>query len=556
MGTLFHTLFVNEGAELQLMTKMHYDVLTFGNHDFDFRLEGLAHALDSAHLHAGRLPLFVASNFIPPSSSPANDAIEASFFWNSIRDCVILNRKGLRIGVFGLMGRDAAGDIQFAPAGIFTDPIEAAKRLVDSLRNKEHVDLVLCLSHSGTSVDRSRSEDENLATEVPGIDVIVSGHTHRILEQPLRVGNTVIVSAGVNGEYLGVLDLVIDHSQVAVSNYRLDLIDQHYSGDPAITRSIDRFTHDVEEDYLRRFGLKFNQVIAESPFDFEQVSTAYAHPGEIGLGNMITDAFRRAVRNAEGPGAHPVDVVIEPLGMIRSSFLSGPITVADVFRVLSLGMGPDGQPGYPLVTSYVRGSDLMKILEIEASVSSLKEDAHLEFSGVKFAYNPFRLPFNRVMWAELVSEDGTTRAIHADTLYRICMNLYTAMMVSNIRQLSYGFASIQGLDSTGKELGNSLEEIVDGDPHTPGIQEIKEWVALERYLQSFPKNSNGIPVIPMVYRGTQGRILVEASLNPIALFRNPNLISITATLILALLLGGVAYLIARKKRRKRARSLH
>ena len=541
MGTLFQTLFVSEGAELQLMTMMHYDAITFGNHDFDFRLEGLAHSLDSARSRGGGLPAIVTSNFTMLSSAASRDESEASFHWNNLREYIVLVRNGIRIGIFGLMGKDAAGDVLFAPTGLFNDPVETAKRVVKLLRETEHVDLVVCLSHSGTSANNNRSEDWQLAEKVPGIDIIVSGHSHRVLQEPLRAGNTLIVSAGSNAAYLGVLDIELDGGRVAEKGYRLIPIDGTLPQDPAIVDAVSRFQHDVEEKYLAPFGLKFNQVVAQAPFDFESVAYAYAHPGEVGIGDLITDAFRYAVGKAEGPRGHRVDVVIEPLGMIRSSFISGPITVSDVFRVLSLGLGPDGKPGYPLVTAYVTGKDLMKILEIEASISTMKEDAHLEFSGVKFAYNKLRLPFNRVMWAEIVGPDGSTRPIASDSLYRIGMNLYTAMMVSNIRQLSYGFASIQGLDSAGKEMTNSLDGIVDADSTTPGRQEIKEWLALDEYLQSFPKNAQGTPVVPETYYGPQGRIIVESSLNPISLLRNPNGVTILALVIV----GGAGFVVAR-----------
>ncbi len=541
MGTLFQTLFVSEGAELQLMTKMGYDVITFGNHDFDFRLEGLARSLDSARSRGGGLPAIVASNFSLLSSAASRDESEASFHWNNLREYVILTRNGLRIGIFGLMGKDAAADVQFAPSGLFNDPVETAKRITKILKETEHVDIVLCLSHSGTSANGGHSEDVELAEKVPGIDIIVSGHTHRVLQEPLHVGNTLIVSAGSYGSYLGELDVTSDRRRIVQTGYRLIPIDGSLPPDPSIVRKVAQFQTDVEDKYLTAFGLKFSQVIARSPFDFESVAYAYAHPGEVGIGNLITDAFRYAVRKAEGEHHRPVDVVIEPLGMIRSSFLAGPITVSEVFRVLSLGLGPDGKPGYPLVTTYVTGRDLMKILEIEASVSTMKEDAHLEFAGVKFAYNPIRLPFNRVMWAEIVGEDGTMRPVATDSLYRVCMNLFTAMMVSNIRQLSYGFASIQGLDSSGREMSNSLEGIVDADPDTPGKQEIKEWIALEEYLQSFPKGKDGVPTVPEMYYGRQGRIIVESSLNPISLLRNPNGVTIVAVVLVC----GVGFVIAK-----------
>lgn len=555
MGTLFQTLFTTEGAELQLMTRMGYDAITFGNHDFDFRLEGLARSLDSARSIGGGLPAIVASNFNLLSANASRDESEASFHWNNVRRYVVLTRNGVKVGIFGIMGKDAATDVQFAPPGLFADPIETAREVTKCLRDTEHVNVVVCLSHSGTSADGPNEEDVTLAKEVPGINVIVSGHTHRVLKEPLIVGNTIIVSAGVNGTYLGELVLSVDGTNVQQQSYKLIAINESLPSDPAIAKRITQFQRDVEQQYLAPFDLKFNQVVAETPFDFETIAYAYAHPGELGIGNLIADAFRYAVAKAEGQRRHPVDVVIEPLGMIRGSFLEGPITVADVFRVLSLGLGPDGKPGYPLVTTYVTGKDLIKILEIEASVSALKDDAHLEFSGIKFAYNTLRLPFNRVMWAEIVGSDGTTRSVVSDSLYRVCMNLYTAMMVSNIKQLSYGLASIQGLDSNGATMASSLDGIVDGDSTRPGKQEIKEWVALEEYLRSFPKAPNGIPLVPELYHGPVGRIIVESSLNPIDLFRNANGVTFAALV----LVGGIGFVVVRyvvrpmKRRMKRRR---
>ena len=79
--------------------------------------------------------------------------------------------------------------------------------MVETLKEKEKVDLVVCLSHTGTSPVKEHSEDEKLARAVPGIDVIISGHTHTILPKPIVVGTTVIVSAGSYGAYLGRLTL-------------------------------------------------------------------------------------------------------------------------------------------------------------------------------------------------------------------------------------------------------------------------------------------------------------------------------------------------------------
>ena len=90
-------------------------------------------------------------------------------------------------------------------AGVtFDDAVESAKSTAATLKNDENVDLVIALSHSGTSDDKSKSEDEIIAKKVPDIDVIISGHSHTTLVEPILVGDTIIGSAGEYGENLGI----------------------------------------------------------------------------------------------------------------------------------------------------------------------------------------------------------------------------------------------------------------------------------------------------------------------------------------------------------------
>ena len=74
------------------------------------------------------------------------------------------------------MGKDAAADTPFVKPVTFADPIRASKKMVDVLKDKEKVDMIICLSHSGTSPVKEKSEDEKLARKVPQIDIIISGH--------------------------------------------------------------------------------------------------------------------------------------------------------------------------------------------------------------------------------------------------------------------------------------------------------------------------------------------------------------------------------------------
>ena len=112
------------------------------------------------------------------------------------------------MGIFGLLGSEAASVTPQA-APLTFDPIAtAATRMVADLRNNDKVDLVIALSHSGI-YSNGTGEDAVLAQAVPGIDVIVSGHTHDALTQPKQVGSTWIVTAGKYGENLGNLQLTV-----------------------------------------------------------------------------------------------------------------------------------------------------------------------------------------------------------------------------------------------------------------------------------------------------------------------------------------------------------
>jgi 5'-nucleotidase/UDP-sugar diphosphatase len=555
MGTLFHTVFMTEAAELRLMAAMGYDALTLGNHDFDFHPDGLAKALRRARAAEKRLPIMVASNVVFSPDGKGDRALREAFREVPVVPCAVVERRGIRIGLFGILGKDAAVDAPFATPVTFGDPVESSRKIVEILKNKEKVDLIVCLSHSGTSPVKKRSEDENLARAVPGIDVIISGHTHRILPRPIVIGKTLIVSAGCYGAYLGRLDLDYTRENgVSLAGYELKSVTKEIPDDPDLARAIAGFREAVDKGYLAAYGSRFDQVIAESAFDMETLEAANAHPGEMGIGDMITDAFRQAVERAEGLRYEYIHITLEPLGVIRDSFLKGPITVADIFRTLSLGLGTDGAPGYPLVAYYVNGKELKDLLEVETTVANLKHDAHLQFSGVKFSFNPHRIPFDRVTSITVRDAGGIYEPAAPEKLYRICMNFYTAQMVSFVRNASCSLLSITPRDREGRPIADLKQGIIDADAIAPGIQEIKEWLALAAYMKGFPDvDGNGIPDIPARYRQPEGRFAADPSWDPIRLIAGGNGITYGAlgigmgVLVLAVMLLRLSIRFLRRK---------
>jgi 5'-nucleotidase / UDP-sugar diphosphatase len=555
MGTLFHTLFMTEALELRLMGRMGYEVSTLGNHDFDFHNDGLAAMLKTARAKGRDLPALVASNVVFSRNDPKDNALKEAFRDYPVKEYLILERNGLRIGLFGLLGRDAAEDTPFAKPVTFADVSPRARRIVDILKKQEKVDLVVCLSHTGTSKIKKRSEDEALAREVSDIDVIISGHTHTVLPRPIIIGKTTIVSAGSYGEYLGLLSLSVGKDTGArLVSYELKKITADLPEDPETAADIEAFQKTVDREYLSLYHLKMDQAIAESVFDLESLDAAYAHPGEMGLGNLITDAYRKALEKTEGRRYAYVNAAIVPLGLIRGSFQKGKITVADAFQVLSLGLGTDGRPGYPLLAFYVYGREIKDAMEVETSVAPLfKKDAHLQVSGIRFAYNPYRIWFDRVTAIEIQNPDGSYKPLDPNRLYRVCANLYTTQMIAYISRVTHGILKVVPKDAQGTPLTDLKQAIVYINPPGAPAEELKEWLALTESLQSFnDKNHNGLPEIPDKYRGPQGRIRVEASLNPVRLIGGGSFLTYGALaalfLILALIGVSLRALFRKKKR--------
>jgi 5'-nucleotidase / UDP-sugar diphosphatase len=533
MGTLCSTLFFTESPEIRLMGMMGFDVITLGNHDFDFNFDGLARYLVNARTKGGPLPEVVVSNLDISAPERANEFLRKSFESYGVQRFTLVERNGVRVGVFGLMGANAASDVLIPGGASFEDPIETARAIVQKLRDSSKADLVICLSHMGTSEGDSVGGDFKLARAVPGIDVIVSGHTHRTLTHLLMANRTAIVASGSCGAYLGILDIqCYSPAQSRVEHYDLMPIDSTLPADTAVSRAVRTYDDSIDRELSVRYGLIQNQVIAESGFDFEPVGYGYERRGETGLGDLIADAYRYAASKASRPDEPPIDAVVVPMGLVRGSFLRGQITVADVFHVLSLGLGPDNQSGYPLIAFYVTGRDLINTLEIETTLSSIKEDVHLQVSGVRFRYNPHRVPMNRVTEADIIDSAGNLHPIADEKLYRACICLYSGIKIADISSMSHGIISIQPRRSDGSPISDLHEALIDMDSSKAGTQELKAWMALLQYLRSFGTPQGTCPpIIPERYHSPAGRFAAEASWNPIDLLRKPNRITIVAAVL-------------------------
>ncbi len=565
MGTLYQTIYETQAAELTMLGRIGVDATTFGNHEFDYRAEGVSNMFRSAVRNAGEdetltLPQFLTANIDwEKNDSKDNRMIQQALEDYGSKEYTVIEREGIRVGVYGVLGEDA--EICAPESGIdFDDIVETSKRVVEELK-KEDVDMIVCLSHSGTSEEEDASEDEILAEEVPEIDVIISGHTHTTLEEPIISGDTVIASAGSYGRNLGELELVpAENGRWKLAEYRLNSMDESVEQDKEIENYLSEYRSVIDDEYLSRFGYRMEQLLAENTIPFTQIDDFGDELREDTLGSLIADSYVYAVKKAEGADYVPVDLAVVASGVVRDSFQKGEITVSDAFNVSALGIGPDRITGYPLVGVYLTGKELKTVAEIDASISPIMTYAQIYPSGMSWTFNPNRLILNRVtgtgMTGDTVGEEeafiqDNLTEIEDDKLYRVVSGLYSAQMLGAVEDKSKGILKLTPKNAEGEVITDFEDYIIrDGEGY-----ELKEWYALAGYLESFTKNEKGISQIPVRYSEEEGRKVIHDSAGLAEVLGNPNRFALAVygiALSLAGLLAAAALYAARKRKRRKS----
>lgn len=495
MGTLFQVLEPSTGFELNLMKQVGFDVTTFGNHEFDFGANALADVVTSAQKRGGT-PTIVAP-FLKFSDKKGDDKLQA-LYGTAIKPYIVLKRNGLKIGIFSVLGDDAIADVKFAAPLQFEDKFKIAKQYTKLLRDKEKVDIVICLSHTGVVPDGKGGfvgEDIDLAKKVKDIDIIISAHTHVVTPHYLKVGKTIIVQTGCYLHNVGELQIDYKNKQVSVTSFKLIPLDDKILGDKNITNQINDFKKVINKEVLAKYNLTYNTKIAETNFEIPMSTAANTNPSA--LGNLITDAMRYYINNFS---TEKTDITLEGNGLIREEIMKGIITTPDVFRVVALGFGEHDYEGYPLIKAYFYPHEIKQLLELAVSMLPPGTDKFLYFSGVKAFYDPKGGFLNKIKKLEI---DGKEVDISRKnkTLYSLSTDSYVYSFMGYIKKASHGLVKLVPKDKNGNPITEPKKYYIDFNADKPGIQEGKLWIALIKYFETFPDtNNDGIPDIPDKYK--------------------------------------------------------
>lgn len=530
MGTAFSAATRETGGELHLMGKMGYDATTFGNHEFDLGPAGLGKSIGAA-VKAGRIPAVLSANASFAGRDASLSDLQNLARKGVIRPYTVIERGGLRFGIFGSLGKEA---LIYTSGGAttFADATESARAVVKILRETEKVDVVIALSHGGVEKGPdgryAAGEDVQLAKDVPGIDVVISGHSHTELNEAIVVnGRTPVVQTGKESNNLGELVLALDGNKLTVTSYRLLPIDDSIMGDRAIAKEIEQLKKSVSAAAFASRGYSVDQPLAIAPRDLANTYSDIA-AGTL-LANLVTDAFRVATK---------ADIGFTANGMMRAGLLrgkTGVVTVYDVFTVAPLGSGVvDPTPGSTLVTGYFTGKDLKNLLEFLLIDNAAHPGEYFpRASGMRFRYDLTRPRFDVVTAIELGDLDRGYQAIDIsgkdERLYSLTCPLMLGQIIVAIPKYTKGklplvpkkkdgtplTSKVDALDMPRENSGYLLpppgttdaSSAATGTGKNAGL-EIKEWQAIMDYLRSLPIKTKGkLPVIPVDDRANEMRAI-------------------------------------------------
>ena len=340
-GNNWANLFQGESV-IEWMNEMRFDAMAVGNHEFDFGQEVLKKRIAEA-----RFPILGAN-------------VEGL---SSLKPYITKELDGVKIAVIGVTTEDTP--ISTHPKNViglkFLSPVDTVEKYVKELKGRS--DVLIVLSHIGYPADRI------LAENVQGVDVIVGGHSHTRINEPVRAGDAIIVQAWEHGKALGVLDLKIEGKKIVRFKGHLEEIKPERGKE-------DRTTASLVEKYKKRVDAVLNEEIgtAEVDLDGENVRRR-----ETNLGNLLSDVMRSV------SGA---DVTLINGGGIRATIKKGTIRVKDVYSVLPFD-------NY-IVAIKLTGKEITEALEHGVSGVEDGEGRFPQVSGITFKYSPSRKRGSRV----------------------------------------------------------------------------------------------------------------------------------------------------------------
>ncbi|WP_449538821.1 5'-nucleotidase C-terminal domain-containing protein [Ferdinandcohnia sp. Marseille-Q9671] len=417
-GTLYFNEFQGE-ADLAMMNLMGFDAMTFGNHEFDLGSSAEGHQKLAEFIQGAQFP-FVSANVDFSKDATFDglfkESIAADFENGQIYNGIIKEVNGEKVGIFGLTTEETA-DISSPGSIAFENYLEEAEKAVEAFEAKG-VNKIIALTHIGYDDNAAIDNDLLLAEHVEGIDVIVGGHSHTTLDEPVVVAKdatpTVIVQTGNANSNLGVLDVVFDDNGVVIEHAGELISIGDQAEDPQAAEILAPYKDRVNAVAQEEIGVS-TPIELENPRTDGDNTKPSVRKNETILGNLITDGMLAKAKSFTGKN---VVMALQNGGGIRAAINEGSITVGEVITVLPFGN--------TLATMELTGAELKEAFEISVSRYPGENGGFLHVAGGKVEFDSSKPAGERVVDVYINDDKGNPIAVDDSTTYTIATNAFTA----------------------------------------------------------------------------------------------------------------------------------
>lgn len=481
------TLYFNEyhgKADLALLNMMDLDAMVFGNHEFDLGSSENGHKSLSEFVSAAKFPL-LGTNVDFSSDAFMNKLVKNEFTDSpedgKVFDGMVKEVNGEKIGIFGLTTEDTANIS--SPVNVkFLNYIKEAERAVQAFEEMG-INKIVAVTHLGYDSNPDFGNDLQLATYVDGIDVVVGGHSHTQLSEPVVVNKdekgtekepTVVVQAYQYSQLLGKLQVEFDGNGVVIgqAGQLIDVASKEEDSEAAAI--VAPYKEKITELSTQESGAIAKKTLANPRLTDSDVSV---RANETELGNLVTDAML-----AKAKERYPETVIaFQNGGGIRAAIEEGPITIGEIISVLPFGNDP--------VVVELSGEEIKQILEHSVSQAPAESGGFLHVAGMKFTYDSTKESGSRVI-SMYVKVNGEYQEIQANQKYLVTTNNFTAKGGDgfDVFAKAYQEGRVQDIGEIDweqlrkymvEDLGGVVDPVLEGritdllgtDPETPGDEE-------------------------------------------------------------------------------------
>lgn len=442
-GTLYSTTFKGM-ADVSFMNDLGYDAMTFGNHEFDLNKdhpEVLKSFVEAAEFPFASSNIDFTTNNSELASLYHNDIVTipggATEYNGNIYPSVIKSVYGEKVGIFGLTTEDTVGLSSPGDKIKFLDHIESAKKTVAALEARG-VNKIIAVTHLGYTVD------VELAKAVPGIDIIVGGHSHTKIDNPpeavVNVGtgkNVLVVQTGEYSQYLGKLDVTFDKKGEVLA-YNGKLLDvSKYADDPSAKAKL-ASEYDSKLNEVRKQVVGYSNVDLYTNRMVDGKSVRVVRQEETPIGNMIADSIAEKVRELMPSFVSAGDlasikgvVAIQNGGGIRAAIDKGDITMGEVLTTLPFNNS--------LVALKVTGQEIISSLENSVSGLSSDQGRFAQVAGMRYTFDSTKKPEivnsltgevtqagERMISVDILQANGSYAPIDPKAYYLLSTNSFMA----------------------------------------------------------------------------------------------------------------------------------